>query len=327
MANCHKNFLTAKNSYHFKVDLDDGKKASLRTSRKELRKHMKAKFEEKGRPLIKFQIQGSFGMDTAVNPLDGDYDIDDGLYFKPQLEERPTPETVHSWVVEAAESYRTVDPPIDKTRCVRVPFKDGYHVDLPIYDLVDDGNNSVSPDLAVKGDGWIYSDPKKITDWFDNRVSDTNPQLRRLVRYFKAWADYQTRNTNPKMPSGLVLTVLCAEEYQYDDRDDVGFYETANAILERIHKDESIPNPKDKNEDFRDRITDPQFENFKTRLDNLVRYAETALNHDSAEEAAKNWIKVLGDRFPVIKDDSGKPGKTVKATASGGLLKVGSKSA
>ncbi len=327
MANCHKNFLTAKNSYHCRVGLDDRKKASLRTSRRELRKHMKAEFEEKDRPSIKFQIQGSFGMGTAVNPLDGDYDIDDGLYFKPQLEERPTPETVHSWVVEAAESYRTIDPPIDKKRCVRIPFKDGYHVDLPIYDLVNDSDDTVSPELAVKGDGWIDSDPKKIMDWFDNRVSDTNTQLRRLVRYFKAWADYQSRNSNRKMPSGLVLTVLCAEEYQYKARDDEALCETAAAILERIEIDESIPNPTDENEDFRDRITDAQIKNFKTRLSDLLLHAETALEHNSQEKAAKEWVKVLGDRFPVIKDDPDKSHKTAKAQASAGLLTVGSTSA
>jgi len=327
MANCHKNFLTAKNSYHSRVALDDSKKDSLKTSRKGLRKHIKAKFEEKKRPAIKFQIQGSFGMRTAVNPLDGDYDIDDGLYFKPQLEDRPTPETVHSWVVEAAESYGTVDPPLDKKRCVRVPFKDGYHVDLPIYDLVDDGNGSVSPDLAVKGDGWVFSDPKNIADWFDNRVSDTNPLLRRLVRYFKAWADYQNRNNNPKMPSGLALTVLCADEYQYKARDVEAFCETAAAILERIENDDSIPNPKDKNEDLRHRMTDAQMENFKRRLSNLVLHAETALEHNSQEKAAQEWVKVLGDRFPVLKDDLDKPGKSTKAQASPGLLTVGSTSA
>jgi len=328
MADCHKNFLTARDSFHSKVALDDTKKEFLKTSRKNLRKHIKTKFNEKDRPTIKFQIQGSFLMNTAVNPIDGDYDIDDGLYFKPQLEDRPTPETAHAWVVEAAKSYGTVDPPIDKNRCVRVPFKAGYHVDIPIYDLIDEGDEIFSPELAIKNDGWKYSDPKKITEWFKDRVSATNPQLRRLVRYFKAWADYQNQKSNSKMPSGLVLTILASEEYQFDKRDDVAFGETASATLQRIEDDESIPNPVDPNEDLRDRITDAQFTNFKKHLELLVQHAEDALNHESAEEAArKHWRKVLGDRFPIIEDDSDKSGEKAKTYPAPGIIGVSSESA
>ncbi len=327
MANCHKNFLTAIDSYHSGVSLDDNKKESLQTSKKNLRKHIKTKFQEKDRPTIKFQTQGSFSMNTAVNPLDGDYDIDDGLYFKPQLDSRPNPETVHAWVVEAAKSYSTVDTPVDKDRCVRVPFKAGYHVDIPIYDLVDDGNGAISPELAIKGHGWRYSDPKKLSEWFEDRVSQTNSQLRRLVRYFKAWADYQNQSGQYKMPSGLVLMILASEEYEYDDRDDVAFAQTAAGILQRIKYDESIPNPVDRSEDLRDRITDPQFENFKTRLDTLVQHSETALNHESAEEAAKkHWQKVLGDRFPVI-EDTEKKGEKAKTQRTAGVIGISSESA
>jgi hypothetical protein len=327
MANCHKNFLIATDSYHSSISLDDTKKEFLKISKKNLRKHIKNKFQEKDRPTIKFQTQGSFSMDTAVNPLDGDYDIDDGLYFKPQLDNRPNPETVHTWVVEAAKSYKTVDPPIDKNRCVRVPFKAGYHVDIPIYDLIENSNGTLLPELAIKGDGWQCSDPKKLSEWFQDRVSQTNSELRRLVRYFKAWTDYQNQSDQYKMPSGMVLTILASEEYQYDDRDDVAFAQTAAGILQRIKYDESIPNPVDKSEDLRERITDPQFENFKTRLDTLVQHSETALNHESAEEAAKkNWQKVLGDRFPVI-EDAEKKGEKAKTQKTAGIIGIGSESA
>lgn len=328
MADCHKNFLTLSNSFHSKIALDEPKKDSLKTSREDLRKHIKAKFKEKDRPPVKFLIQGSFAMDTAVNPLHGDYDIDDGLYFKPQLENRPVPETVHAWVVEAARSYRTVDPPIDKKRCVRVPLKASYHIDLPIYDLIDNGNGTFSPELAIKGDGWRYSDPKKLIDWFNDRVSSTNTQIRRLTRYFKAWVDFQEYKSGTKMPSGLALTILAAQEYQYDSRDDVAFALTASAINQRIDRDESIFNPVDQKEDLRERITDPQLENFKGCLTDLVKHAEAALNHNSAEEAAKNhWRRVLGDRFPVIADVPDRSDQKAKVHASAGIIGTSSISA
>src|SRR3989339_1889205 len=136
MANCHQNFFTASDSFYLKISLDNSKSDSLRGSRDNLRKHIKKKFNEEGRPAIKFYMQGSFVMKTMITPLDGDYDIDDGLYFSPNLNPRPTTETIHQWVVKATQSYSTVDPPIDKKRCVRIPFKAGYHVDYPIYDLI-----------------------------------------------------------------------------------------------------------------------------------------------------------------------------------------------
>jgi len=327
MANCHRNFLKAKESFHSKISLDDKKKEFLKKTRRALRKHMKAKFEEYERPQIKFQIQGSFSMGTVVNPLNGDYDIDDGLYFTPQLKNRPAPETAHNWVVKAAASYSNVDPPIDKKKCVRLPFRAGYHVDIPIYDLVSK-NSEYLPELAVKGEGWKNSDPKELTNWFLNRVSKMGVQLKRLVRYFKAWADYQEQKQQTKMPNGLVLTILTTEEYQSSERDDEAFAETAKSIYERIGTNESILNPVDKSEDLRQRITDIQFNNFKNCLSDLVKHGEAALNHASAEEAAKkHWCTVLDDRFPVIEDGPNGDAKKPKKHEQGGLIGVSSKSA
>ena len=329
MANCHKNFFTATDSFHSRITLDSNKADSLRKSARNLREHIKNKFKEKERPIIKFQIQGSMAMKTTINPLNGDYDIDDGLYFIPQLEERPTPAIAHAWVVDAASSYKTVDPPIDKKRCVRVPFKDGYHVDIPIYDLVqnedDEGNE---PFLAIKDEEWVYSDPRKLSDWFNNRVAETDVQLRRLVRYFKAWADFQnTKSSTKKMPGGLVLTILASEEYQESERDDESFANTAKQILDRLRINEKICNPVDRKEDLRKRISNPQFENFLSVLEKLVQEGESALNHESAEEAArKHWQKVIGDRFPVFEDDPDTKKKSLAATGPG-LIRHSSKSA
>lgn len=56
-------------------------------------------------------------MGTIVNPLDGEYDIDDGVYLqnldKENKDSWPTPETVHSWIYKAVEGH-TKEDPIDK---------------------------------------------------------------------------------------------------------------------------------------------------------------------------------------------------------------------
>jgi ribosomal protein L10 len=48
---------------------------------------------------------------------------------------------------------------------------------------------------AVKGEtGWHFSDPVEITKWFKEAVKTNGTQLKRTVRYFKAWADFNAKN-------------------------------------------------------------------------------------------------------------------------------------
>ena len=187
MANCHKNFFTASNAFHGEIILAKSKRDDLIRSRDGLRSHIRVNFEEKGLPNVKFKIQGSFQNNTTVNPLNGDYDIDDGIYFDPPLDpgSKPTPETVHSWVKDAADSYEQVEPAKDKKRCVRVLFKAGYHVDFPIYDLTGENANR-RPDLAIKGEGWIFSDPREFGDWFEKEVNKNGALLAQIGSIFQS---------------------------------------------------------------------------------------------------------------------------------------------
>jgi hypothetical protein len=197
--------------------------------------------------------------------------------------------------------------------------------------LKHDSDNILEPYLAVKGEGWIFSDPKKLAEWFDDEVSkhNNNGQLRRVVRYLKAWADFENQSSRPKMPCGLILTILATEEFQddFENNDDEAFGNTASAIRERLLGDESIPNPVDDDEDLRNRISDAQFNNFMARLKLLVETADTAIDHNSQEEAAKEWKKRLGDRFPVYGDDDSTKAKTFGKAASGAAIKVNTGSA
>ena len=89
-----------------KVALSPGKKESLRQSRDAIRRRIENYFKEKLEVEVpKFHAQGSFATETTVNPLDGEFDLDDGVYLQ-HLDEYdqsgwPTPETVHGWIVDA----------------------------------------------------------------------------------------------------------------------------------------------------------------------------------------------------------------------------------
>ena len=261
----------------------------------------------------KFRGQGSYAMGTTVNPIDGEYDIDDGVYLQ-HLDNQddsnwPAAATVHNWLVKATEGP-TNEKPIDKRTCVRVRYAGQYHVDLPSY-----GELNGKYLLAVKGEvKWPRSDPLALTDWFIDKVKSHGEQLRRIVRYLKAWADFQS-NRHGKMPSGLLLTVLAANYYQSHEKDDVALANTLQTISNAISNIFYVLNPVDVSEELTARLSDFQKTRFQEAIKAAVEDANAAVTLEDEHEASKHWRKQLGDRFPIVakKENNG----LKKQTATG----------
>ena len=306
MANLHNEFQT----FHERVALSQGKKESLKTSRDALRDHIRKHFREQLKLKVpEFRSQGSFEIDTTVNPLDGEFDVDDGVYLQ-HLDESdssrwPTPETVHKWLVDATDGH-TNEKPIDKRTCVRVRYAGEYHVDLPSYGKLN-GENL----LAEKGEkGWHRSDPTALTKWFNDLAEQRGDQLRRIVCFVKAWADHQSGKRG-KMPSSLMLTVLAAQNFQNHERDDVCLANTARAISDAVRLVFCVYNPVDGTEELTARLSDEEKKRFQVAIADLVNDASKAVDNGSQQEASKLWRTQLGDRFPLIQteDDDAKQRK------------------
>jgi len=310
MADCHAEFQRFRDA----IALTSGKRSNLRRSRKELRKRIRKHFTETRKEAApKFWEQGSYAMHTMVNPLDGEYDIDDGVYLRDHLgDDRakwPTPQTVHRWILDAVEGHTNETK--DKRTCVRVIYAGDYHVDLPIY-----GEDAGNYYLAETGDkGWHVSDPKALTEWLQGQVRSRGEQLRRLVLYFKAWADYQAKR-NGKLPSGLIFTILVAEQFRADDRDDVAFGHVARGMYERfLTSPLVIRNPVDPAEDLAERLTDEQTQRLRRLLALLTEDAALALRTKKKSEACAAWRRQFGDRFPECEDEGEKEEKALKTSA------------
>jgi len=295
MADLNSEFMT----FHDQVDLNSGKKEALRKARDAIRDRIRKYFRKNLKVrLPKFLAQGSYAMGTTVNPLNGEFDIDDGVYLQHLPEDNdsnwPTPETVHRWLVKATDGH-TKEKPSDKRTCVRVRYAGQYHVDLPSY-----GNLNDKHMLAEKGNkGWHRSDPLALTVWFKEKIQVNGEQLRRLVRYLKAWADFQSGRRG-KMPSGLIFTVLSVQHFRADERDDVSLANTVQAIYDTIYPLFCVYNPVDIKEELTARLTDEQKECFQDAISDLSSDAANAISIDDREEASKLWRRQLGDRFPLI---------------------------
>jgi hypothetical protein len=193
-----------------------------------------------------FSIQGSYAMRTTVQHPDNDYDIDNGAVFsraalKGSQGTDKTALAARQMVCDAllADPLNNFsrDPEV-RTNCVRVYYKDGYQVDMPVYRVEDPNSESKVYELASVE--WKTSSPEGVTDWFNDEVkrkrhsdeASDKSQFRRMVRLLKKFA-ISRKHWN--MPSGFILTVLTVENFTYQSRDDEAFYNLLCATRNRVN--------------------------------------------------------------------------------------------
>lgn len=155
--------------------------------------------------------QGSYGMGTGIQPVNGDYDIDVGLIFNIDPNSFDS-NTVKTWVFDSLEGYtKRVE---FKNPCITVYYtklgESQYHVDLPIY--AKRGNQLF---LAVgkrhsANPSWQPSEAKQLINLVAARHSGENAaQFRRVIRYLKRWKNEKFSLEGHAAPPGIALT-MCA---------------------------------------------------------------------------------------------------------------------
>lgn len=301
------------NKFDKEIKLNQNRKDSLKKSRKELRRKIRQWFKDNKQDEIqpKFHSQGSFEMNTTINPIveydnDGNilrkYDLDDGVYFiyNKDGHKKQSINTWHDWVFKATENHTGKDS-VKKSTCVRVVLADERHIDLPIY-YKEDG----TIELAHKSKGWLESDPKEFYEWF-NKKKKTRSRLEAIVRCLKAWKNFrENKNTNLKLPSGFELTILATNNYVDSDNLDESFRETVKAIDQELNRYKGFkcirpttPSTENIFEDY----SDTRKSNFLSALKSLkddCNKASEEKNFKKASEILKN--NQFGNRFPLGDD-------------------------
>lgn len=229
-----------------KVTLPKSEQVEMRDRRDAGRKRLQKGLERDGVALPCEQAsQGSYAMRTMVQDPQYDYDIDDGAYFeRADLTDASgtelTPLASRQMVCRALrQDERLKHDAIIKANCVRQPYPQGYHIDIPVYrilrDTDADGADTVSYELA-SGDLWVASDARAVTGWFNGYVTQLNEgeadgsQLRRIVRLTKKFArsrlPWKERTT-----SGICVTKLVVDNFvARADRDDLALRDSWHAI-------------------------------------------------------------------------------------------------
>lgn len=272
-----------------------------------------------------FIKQGSFAMWTTIQEDNNAYDIDDGVSIKKdQLKESDDQDMLaidaKKMIKKALKDEKFDKKPSILNNCVRVFYKDGHHVDIPVYRNYKNGDEEVIQEIASVSE-WKESYPERINSWFFKIVNKLNKekdgagiQFRRMIRLLKRFS--KSRGKKWDMPSGIKLTMLVAESYEYFDREDEAFLKLLNNIYNRLSNDLVIENLADES-DVKEQLTRTSDDSNIIELRDKIKDAlgELAILFEddcSAKQAREAWDWVFNtDGFFKAYDEDSEVAKSL----------------
>lgn len=237
-------------SLYSRISLTQEQISDARDKKDKLLELIKSELSNSLEVSVKHWLQGSYKNHTLIRPVrkGGEFDIDVGVYLLCNAEEeglsaletKRLNREILKWYVSNRPEAKLEE---SKTSCERLSYPASFHIDIPLY-YYDIGTKKCK--LATQNDEWIDSDPKAFQDWFDNAVSRLSiaetSQLRRIIKYLKAWTSLKANNDGLTIPS-IALTVLVIKYYVAMEDDDDSFIQTAIGAMKYICENEVLDNP------------------------------------------------------------------------------------
>lgn len=265
-------------------------------------------------------------------------DIDDGCYlplsFVTQTRRPSVAAAVFFQVVEealtplaAARKWKLIT---DKATCVRLEIAPRAHIDVPLYAIpdqefetltarvLDHGFESFSEAVLAKAErdawtalprnsvllahreeDWIESDPRPVKEWFQNEVQARGEQLRRVVRYLKAYRDWAWPSGGP---ASLLLMAAAVPKFERRDRrDDLALLDVVAELPAALRK--GVSNPVDEKESLTERLRKGSgdkdlVEEAATKFEECEKLLRGALAAGNAGQACTWMQQAFGTRFP-----------------------------
>lgn len=291
--------------YRSKVVLSADVQAELREKRKlnikRLQEGLKEYNEEHGTDykICENRIQGSMAMHTVVQNDEKDYDIDVAIVFEKSNLGDLGPLAVRNMVANALRRKTRqfkVEPQV-KTSCIRIQYAEGYHVDFAVYRRYKNSEADVAYKYEHAGKEWSSRNIRAIEDWFKEEIKLKGRDLRRVVRLSKMFCKSNALWKN--MPSGLVQTVLCDEQFPDCTRIDELFYHTMILIKNRLEDEVEVEAPVDNGRALVTRDSDRQrMNNWKSRLNSKLKELEILFDDKCTySEAINAWNKFFNHSY------------------------------
>ncbi len=260
-------------------------------------------------------------------------DVDDGCYLPMGfVSKTKRPSSAASVFFAAAEeallplvearNWKLVN---DKPTCVRVVISAFAHIDIPLYAIPDEefvslaaasmkhyGYASLTEALAkAERDAWtalprdkvllahrecdwMTSDPRPVKEWFLAEVQAKGEQLRRVIRYLKAFRDWKWSTGGP---SSILLMAAAAHLFEKRDRrDDLALLEVVAGLPARLRA--GVSNPVEVSESLTERLGDDGIEDAAEAFERLEEALRGATDAGSPSQACVWMQNVFGPRFP-----------------------------
>ncbi|QNT38786.1 hypothetical protein ICJ54_14525 [Pseudomonas asiatica] len=301
----------------------------------------------------KFFIQGSWAYKTLNRPCQTppqQSDVDDGVYLPMSIvteENRPTMAIkdfrAAVWDVLKPLCDEKGWELLSKATCLRVEISTFAHIDLPLYAIPDDQYEKIVVSMEERNytlikalatdsqqdcwkklpsdkillaceDKWIVSDPLKMKEWFELEISDKEEQLRRVIRYIKAFRDKQWDKGGPS--SILMMAAACPLfEFHYK-RDDLALLHVVKGLPDALRN--GVKSPIDSKVYLTDALGEEGVAEAAEKFTTFGTYLEASIADSAQKDMACRWMRdMLGDRFPdrpdLIKDQPVQAMPTVMA--------------
>lgn len=315
-------------------------------------KEIKDAFREAGYPVIDSFLQGSFAVDTAINSLEGDYDVDRALVI--DASKAPEDPVEPKKIVKKVLKDRNFKEPKIKKPCITADYQSiNLHIDYTVYQLDSCILFGNSYELAVGKEGsddnnkeWSPTDPKGLIDWINSADGygesklEKGRQYKRLVRYMKRWRDVNFGEDVRSKLFSIGLTVMLKEQYipsffSSELEDDLTILKkvvdnilNGDYIRKEFMKDQyrlHVELPKKPHRDiFQHKVDGGESEpgsdlnlgtQFRNKLTSLQKNLQKAIDESCEIEQCKILNKVFGDDFVVPEKSSNK--SATKAAAIG----------
>ena len=301
MFDCSEDLL----AYHDgEITLPPVDRRGMSSRRNSNRDRVRRDLRDKSKPSVReFKSQGSYAMRTMTQHPENDYDIDDGVYFEKSNLVGPRGGEMSAlearWMVrDAVDDDSFSKPPEVRNNCVRIYYKAGYHVDMPVYRRMVTknflGQDVIHHELASAD--WVRSDARDVTEWFEKENNAQSPdetnggQLRRIVRQIKMFA--RSRDSwRGQILSGFGITKLVTECFRKNaSREDLALYDTMNAIRYRLYGSLVVDHPVTPNATITRLVEDPKSRFLRDKLDYAI--GMLAILHEpdcTRKQALRAW--------------------------------------
>jgi hypothetical protein len=277
--------------------------------------------------------QGSLLLGTTLRPdAKREYDLDLLCCLAIDFRKIQRPSVLLEWTESVLRSHGTYETMLERkrfSRCVRVRYRDEFHLDI-VPCCPDGGNGAIwLPDRDAEE--WRPGNPKSYAGWFQLRArvtmlevmakaidplpgyepAERKSPLQRVVQLLKRWRDVVFRDDPHAAPSSIVLTTLAALHY----RGEASVYDALSRVLAGIVA--ALPetgrlevrNPVDLREDLSEAWETNQgaYRKFAERIIKLEEQWRALRGIDGQDQISNRLAQLF---------DSGSPGLVLKAQAA-----------